>query len=565
MIEAVMIWNEPNNKSHWDFDLDPGWARFAEMTRIAAEAIGEANAALPRVLGGLSPIDPRFIANMRGRGVLDVLDVVAVHGFPLDWNHWQIDRWPEQLAEIRAACDLPVWVSEVGASSFGAEEVQMFGLTRSAQLLVGQVPRIHWYSLYDLPKAWPATTRHREAEGSSYYRHFYMGLLREDGTPKLALEEFGRLTPALGLCQWFHFEDHRLSEAVEWMRRLGVRHLRTGLSWADSFRPQALEWFDRQMRALEEFDVTVTFCFTPEHMGVVPHHTSPPIDARGFANFCAGMVRRYMRQTEALGVGTELSRALAIAPNAPLLVIVAHPDDETIGAGGMLSRWESVWVLHVTDGAPRNGQDAAAAGFANWREYAFQRSAELRAAMELAGVPSKHCIGLGVPDQEASLQMEPIARGLADRIRELRPAVVLTHSYEGGHPDHDATAFAVHAACQILRQADEPVPPIIEMAFYNAVHGASGQFLGMEPTPACVELSGTECDLKRRMLDCFTSQKRTLESFPVGQERYRRAPEYDFARPPHEGPLYYERFDWGMTGSRWRELANAAMKALGKV
>ena len=71
-----------------------------------------------------------------------------------------------------------------------------------------------------------------------------MGLLRENGAPKLALEKFAQHTPALGLCQWFHFEDHRLADAVAWMRRLDVRHLRTGLSWADSFRPKALDWFE---------------------------------------------------------------------------------------------------------------------------------------------------------------------------------------------------------------------------------------------------------------------------------------------------------------------------------
>jgi beta-xylosidase len=171
--------------------------------------------------------------------------------------------------------------------------VQEFGLRRSAELLVGRAERIHWYSLYDLPRAWPATTRHREAEGSSYYRHFYMGLLREDGTPKLAVPLFRTLTPALGICQWFHFEDPRLDDAVRWMRDMGVRHLRTGLSWADALRPNALSWFDRLISALDEFNVTVTFCFTPESHGVKPHHTSPPVDVRAFADFCAGMTRRY--------------------------------------------------------------------------------------------------------------------------------------------------------------------------------------------------------------------------------------------------------------------------------
>ena len=295
MIEAAMIWNEPNNKSHWDREIDPEWDRFAEMAVAAGKAIGDVNPDLPRVLGGISPIDPGFIQNMAGKGVLDHLDAVAVHGFPLDWNLWAIHDWPAKLDEIHAVTALPVWVSEVGVSTFGAEEVQDWGLQRTADLLIGRAPRIHWYSLYDLPSAWPATTRHREAEGSSYYRHFHMGLLREDGTPKLAFDRFARHTPDLGLCQWFHFEDHRLDDAVALMKEIGVRHLRTGLSWADSFRENALDWFDRQMDALKDFDVTLTFCFTPEHRGIAPHHTSPPLDPQEFAAFCAAMVRRYTR------------------------------------------------------------------------------------------------------------------------------------------------------------------------------------------------------------------------------------------------------------------------------
>jgi beta-xylosidase len=293
-VEAVMLWNEPNNLSHWDFHMDPGWKVYAEMVKLAASEIARERPGLPRVLGGMSPIDPGFVGNMREQGVLDSVDVVAVHGFPLDWNHWQISEWPAKLAEIRRVTDKPLWVSEVGASTFGAEEVQEFGLKRTAELLTGAVPRLHWYSLYDLPRAWPATTRHREAEGSSYYRHFYMGLIKEDGTPKRALEIFGRLTPDFGLCQWFHFEDPRLEDAVRWMKRLGVKHLRTGLSWADSHRPNADAWFDQQMKALEDFDVTVTFCFTPGSCGLRDDHTSPPKRVDEFAEFCARMVRRYV-------------------------------------------------------------------------------------------------------------------------------------------------------------------------------------------------------------------------------------------------------------------------------
>jgi len=293
VIEAAMIWNEPNNKSHWDPEIDPDWSIYADTVIRAGASIRAINPNVTRVLGGMSPIDPLWVQRMAGHGALDAVDVVAVHGFPLDWNLWPIHAWPDKIAEIEAVTDKPVWVTEVGVGSFGAEEVQVFGVGKTAELLIGRVPRVFWYSLFDLPQEWGATTRHREAEGSSYYRHFYMGLIRADGTPKPALDDYAKVAGEMGLMQWFHFEDPRLDDAVAWMRRLGTKKLRTGLSWADRFRPNALDWFDRQMEALAEFDTTVTFCFTPEHLGVAPHHTSAARDPQQFADFCAEMIDRY--------------------------------------------------------------------------------------------------------------------------------------------------------------------------------------------------------------------------------------------------------------------------------
>lgn len=294
MVEAVMLWNEPNNLSHWDFKVDPDWKMFARMTISAAKEIRRVNPGLTIALGGMSPVDPNFVKLLGSHGVLDYIDVVAIHGFPLDWNHWSIHDWPGKVEEIRAVTNKPVWVSEAGVSSFGAEEVQTFGIQRTAELLLPIVDRIHWYSLYDLPATWTATTRHKEAEGSAYYRHYYMGLLKENGEAKQALKHFPQ---GLGICQWFHFEDHRLDDSVEWLRRLGVTYLRTGLSWADSFRPNADAWFDRQMQAIDEFATTLTLCFTPEHLGVVPHYTSPPKNFEDFAEFTRAMVCRYAATT----------------------------------------------------------------------------------------------------------------------------------------------------------------------------------------------------------------------------------------------------------------------------
>jgi beta-xylosidase len=293
MIEAIVLWNEPNNLSHWNFHLDPEWRTYAAMVKAACESIRSVHPDLPIVLGGVSSCDCDFLRLMRSYGVLEYVDAVGVHGFPLDWNHWQIDEWPDRVREAQEVAGKPVWVLEVGASSFGSEEVQAFGLLKTLDLLHRKVERIHWYSLFDLPPSWPAETRHKEAEGSAYYRHYYLGLLKADGTPKLAADLFPS-NGSVGLCQWFHFEDPRLYDAVNWMKKRGVRYLRTGLSWADSFRPNAIAWFDRMIQTLQPFDVSLTLCFTPAHLGIEEHHTSPPRDIHQFAEFAAWAVNRYV-------------------------------------------------------------------------------------------------------------------------------------------------------------------------------------------------------------------------------------------------------------------------------
>jgi len=80
-----------------------------------------------------------------------------------------------------------------------------------------------------------------------------------------------------------------------------------------------------------------------------------------------------------------------------LMIVVAHPDDETIGLGGHLSGLSKTTVIHVTDGAPRDLRDAKAAGFVRSEDYAEARRGELAAAMSEAGVGVDQLFDLGIP------------------------------------------------------------------------------------------------------------------------------------------------------------------------
>jgi LmbE family N-acetylglucosaminyl deacetylase len=236
----------------------------------------------------------------------------------------------------------------------------------------------------------------------------------------------------------------------------------------------------------------------------------------------------------------------------PGLVVVAHPDDETIGAGSLLPDLAEVHLLYVTDGAPRNPSDAASAGCATRADYARVRRAELEAALALAGIGPERTLTMDLVDQEAMLHLDTIARRIAGLIRELRPAWVLTHPYEGGHPDHDACACGVHTACRWL----ERPPGIYEFAGYHGREGGmvTGEFLPNGGGVTELRLSDASCRLKRAMFDCYASQKHMLRNFSIEVERFRPAPEYDFTRPPHAGTLLYERFGWA-SGERFRALA----------
>ncbi len=292
MIEATLIWNDPRD-ARWDGDA----AASGRATIAAADAVARADPGLTRVLGGVTAGDAETLARLGDAGALDRFDAVQVRGFPLDWSLWPVDAWPDVIAETAAAAPSHRIWAEAGAGSFGAEEVQVMGLDSTIALLDGRVDRLFWNGLFDLPRGWGVDSRHREAEGSSYYRLFYLGLVREDGSPKAALEHVLRHTPALGIAQAFAQDDARLGDAVGWLQRLGVRRISTTLPYAGSLQPGWQDWADRLMAALAPFETTLTFRLTPDPLALADDRP----DTGAFADFCAEAVGRYaVNRAEAL-------------------------------------------------------------------------------------------------------------------------------------------------------------------------------------------------------------------------------------------------------------------------
>jgi LmbE family N-acetylglucosaminyl deacetylase len=243
-----------------------------------------------------------------------------------------------------------------------------------------------------------------------------------------------------------------------------------------------------------------------------------------------------------------------------LAVLAAHPDDETLGASCWLAHLAEVRVFYLTDGAPRDSRFWSPLVQGSRPDYARIRRAEAEKALWHAGIPGPQIVFLGGVDLDVIFEACRLTLRLTELLSKANFDALLTHAYEGGHPDHDAASLIATMARS--RLAVERRPYLLEMTSYHAREGrcVSGEFLGADRAPEiCWELSAEDCNRKHKMLAEYGSQRLVLENFSVERERIRLAPEYDFSQPPHAGKLWYEVMGWPLEGARWRELALSAL------
>ncbi len=246
-------------------------------------------------------------------------------------------------------------------------------------------------------------------------------------------------------------------------------------------------------------------------------------------------------------------------------IIVAHPADEVVGAGCLISKLVNVTILHVTDGAPGDTPDAAAAGFNEISQYAQARRQECLSALALANVPPDHVIDFAIPDHSTANCLADLAKRIMTFLQQSAANIVVTHPYEGGHPDHDAVSFATHSALRLMKENGFRPPVLFEMALHPSADGLAKvpEFLpGVEGETTTLLLDERSRELKQRMFACFETQRQSLEASPVGPERFRPPVSYDFSVPPQPGKLHYENFSWAPNKQEWQSLASKALADL---
>jgi CDP-paratose 2-epimerase len=121
------------------------------------------------------------------------------------------------------------------------------------------------------------------------------------------------LRDRLGICQWFHFEDYRsVEQSVELIAELNLRHLRTGVSWADFLRPGGKRWYDWQMKTLHEagVEVLLSVWHTPPSLSEGNSCNSPPRRLRDYADFIDLLITEYGHQFAHLELWNEPNNRL---------------------------------------------------------------------------------------------------------------------------------------------------------------------------------------------------------------------------------------------------------------
>jgi N-acetylglucosamine malate deacetylase 2 len=233
------------------------------------------------------------------------------------------------------------------------------------------------------------------------------------------------------------------------------------------------------------------------------------------------------------------------------LIVVAHPDDETVGCGILLQRINGPIVVFLTDGAPRD--EYFWGKYGSRLRYQRTREEEARNALGMIGVSEIEFLGAeplqdgeGIADQELHLHLAEAYERVANLVERHRPDAVLTLSYEGGHPDHDCCGML---AARLHEQFNLPAWEF--PLYYRAAGGdfVRQQFVFAGEERECsIRGSSEEIANKRAMLQAYSSQHPFLFEFNPGTERFRPQDAYDYSRPPREGSLNYEAWGWRIRG-----------------
>jgi LmbE family N-acetylglucosaminyl deacetylase len=212
-----------------------------------------------------------------------------------------------------------------------------------------------------------------------------------------------------------------------------------------------------------------------------------------------------------------------------ILLIVAHPDDESLGAGILLQRSRNVYVVFCTSGAPNRSSIWRRFG-SPWH-YARIREREARTALRIAG--NEECAFLRFRDGKLYSVLPKLNRRLSEILNHWEPRLLVTHTFEGGHQDHDVCSFLCSRLSQNFGVPVQEMPlyrpdPATGSLVYQTFAADAGGTECLQPTPA-------ELQTKQKMVAAHESQHAVTREFDLSREFFRPQICHDYMQPATEG------------------------------
>lgn len=178
--EYIELWNEPNNKSEYDFTLDEDWNIFCELARSAALCCQKRGK--KTVLGGMNPIDPNWLRLMFIKNLMQYFDVVGIHCFR-DGSDYSRENWNLEISRIQEVLNAfdssaKIWITEAGFSTWQHAERRQ--LKEFINVISSDCDRVYWNGLQDVAAIGPSLRDYQSDE-----RKCHLGMKDSNDVPKL--------------------------------------------------------------------------------------------------------------------------------------------------------------------------------------------------------------------------------------------------------------------------------------------------------------------------------------------------------------------------------------------
>lgn len=220
-----------------------------------------------------------------------------------------------------------------------------------------------------------------------------------------------------------------------------------------------------------------------------------------------------------------------------ILVLIPHPDDEVVGCAAAILRARAqgaeAFGHFLTTGIP------AAEVLWAWQSHRRRVRRRRKEAEKAAALLGLQAVGFeDVPTRGLKDTMAETSERITAAVSQHNPDTIWAPAYEGGHTDHDVTNFLASTFRERLA--------VWEFSEYNYAGGRarSQEFPATNGSEQAITLTLDERERKQKLLRLYQSEQKNLGLIRTAQEVFRPLAAYDYSRPPHEGKLFYERFQW---------------------